>query len=152
MNCAIYARVSTRDKGQDVHNQLVALREFAAKQGWSVCQEESKSAYTCRLGARKALGREAGAASSKGGPLQNTRVAYSGRIMERNRATYRVGTGYVSKGSPCVVCRHGCDLVSKIVHLTTDLLCHGVPEAVCTSVNTVANLFSQVLKIFSSAF
>jgi DNA invertase Pin-like site-specific DNA recombinase len=39
MNCAIYARVSTRDKGQDFTNQLIALREFAAKQGWSVCQE-----------------------------------------------------------------------------------------------------------------
>ena len=36
MNCAIYARVSTRDKGQDFTNQLIALREFAAKQGWHV--------------------------------------------------------------------------------------------------------------------
>jgi predicted site-specific integrase-resolvase len=33
MNCAIYARVSTRDKGQDFTNQLIALREFTAKQG-----------------------------------------------------------------------------------------------------------------------
>lgn len=39
MNCAIYARVSTRDKGQDFTNQLIALREFAAKEGWSICQE-----------------------------------------------------------------------------------------------------------------
>jgi DNA invertase Pin-like site-specific DNA recombinase len=39
MNCAIYARVSTRDKGQDFTNQFVALREFAAKQGWSVAYE-----------------------------------------------------------------------------------------------------------------
>jgi predicted site-specific integrase-resolvase len=31
MNAAIYARVSTRDKGQDFTNQLIALREFAAK-------------------------------------------------------------------------------------------------------------------------
>ena len=36
MNCAIYARVSTRDKGQDFTNQLLALREFAAKQGWNL--------------------------------------------------------------------------------------------------------------------
>src|ERR1700747_1351805 len=39
MNCAIYARVSTRDKGQDFTNQLLALREFAAKQGWSIYRE-----------------------------------------------------------------------------------------------------------------
>jgi len=39
MNCAIYARVSTRDKGQDFKNQLLALREFAAKQGWQVVNE-----------------------------------------------------------------------------------------------------------------
>jgi len=38
MNCALYARVSTKDK-QDFANQLIALREFAAKQGWNVCQE-----------------------------------------------------------------------------------------------------------------
>jgi DNA invertase Pin-like site-specific DNA recombinase len=39
MNCAIYARVSTRDKGQDFTNQLIVLQEFAAKQGWHVCRE-----------------------------------------------------------------------------------------------------------------
>jgi len=39
MNAAIYARVSTRDKGQDFTNQLIALREFAAKQGSIICQE-----------------------------------------------------------------------------------------------------------------
>ena len=39
MNCAIYARTSTRDRGQDFTNQLLALREFAAKQGWHVHQE-----------------------------------------------------------------------------------------------------------------
>ena len=36
MNCAIYARVSTRDRGQDFTNQLLALTEFAAKQGWLI--------------------------------------------------------------------------------------------------------------------
>jgi DNA invertase Pin-like site-specific DNA recombinase len=36
MNCAIYARVSTRDKGQDFTNQLLALREFGSKQGWNL--------------------------------------------------------------------------------------------------------------------
>jgi DNA invertase Pin-like site-specific DNA recombinase len=36
---AIYARVSTKDKGQDTENQLVQLREFAAKQGWEIFRE-----------------------------------------------------------------------------------------------------------------
>jgi DNA invertase Pin-like site-specific DNA recombinase len=39
MNCAIYARVSTRDKGQDFTNQSLALREFASKQGWLIHRE-----------------------------------------------------------------------------------------------------------------
>jgi DNA invertase Pin-like site-specific DNA recombinase len=37
--CAIYTRVSTRDKGQDFTNQLIALREFAARQGWEIVNE-----------------------------------------------------------------------------------------------------------------
>jgi DNA invertase Pin-like site-specific DNA recombinase len=36
---AIYGRVSTRDKGQEVENQLAQLREFAAKQGWTISCE-----------------------------------------------------------------------------------------------------------------
>jgi DNA invertase Pin-like site-specific DNA recombinase len=39
MKIAIYARVSTKDKGQDTENQLVQLREFAAKQGWTIFRE-----------------------------------------------------------------------------------------------------------------
>ncbi len=39
MNCAIYARVSTRDRGQDFKNQLLALREFAMKQSWTIGDE-----------------------------------------------------------------------------------------------------------------
>ena len=39
MNCALYARVSTSDKGQEVENQLAQLREFAARSGWSVVKE-----------------------------------------------------------------------------------------------------------------
>ena len=35
----LYARISTRDKGQDVQNQLSQLREFAANQGWTVVGE-----------------------------------------------------------------------------------------------------------------
>lgn len=36
---AIYSRVSTRDKGQDVENQLRQLREFCAKQGYDIVRE-----------------------------------------------------------------------------------------------------------------
>lgn len=42
MNVAIYARVSTRDKGQDCENQLQELRQFADRkrnEGWQVCGE-----------------------------------------------------------------------------------------------------------------
>ena len=35
----LYARVSTKDKGQDTRNQLSQLREFAAKQGWTIVRE-----------------------------------------------------------------------------------------------------------------
>ena len=33
MRVTIYARVSTRDKGQDLENQVHQLREFAEKHG-----------------------------------------------------------------------------------------------------------------------
>ena len=39
MRCAIYARVSTKDHGQDVDNQLIQLRQFAANQGWQLVHE-----------------------------------------------------------------------------------------------------------------
>jgi DNA invertase Pin-like site-specific DNA recombinase len=39
MKAAIYARVSTKDKGQEVENQLRQLREFAALQGWTISRE-----------------------------------------------------------------------------------------------------------------
>src|SRR5260370_18953439 len=46
---AIYARVSTKDRGQETENQLVQLRGFAASQGWTVFAEfgdhESGSHY-----------------------------------------------------------------------------------------------------------
>lgn len=38
-NVAIYSRVSTKDKGQDVENQLRQLRDFCAKQGWIIVHE-----------------------------------------------------------------------------------------------------------------
>jgi DNA invertase Pin-like site-specific DNA recombinase len=36
MNVAIYARVSTKDKGQEVENQLKQLRGYCRKQGWKI--------------------------------------------------------------------------------------------------------------------
>ena len=39
LRVAIYARVSTDDKGQDPLNQLLQLRQFAAQQGWIVVAE-----------------------------------------------------------------------------------------------------------------
>jgi DNA invertase Pin-like site-specific DNA recombinase len=36
MRTALYARVSTKDKGQDTENQLAQLREFARSQKWTV--------------------------------------------------------------------------------------------------------------------
>jgi DNA invertase Pin-like site-specific DNA recombinase len=39
MKIGLYARVSTKDKGQETENQLVQLREFAAKQGWQITRE-----------------------------------------------------------------------------------------------------------------
>ena len=39
MRVAIYARVSTDDKGQDPRNQLVPMRAFAKQQGWKIAGE-----------------------------------------------------------------------------------------------------------------
>ncbi len=39
VNVTIYARVSTRDKGQDVRNQLEQLRTYCDKQGWHIAKE-----------------------------------------------------------------------------------------------------------------
>jgi DNA invertase Pin-like site-specific DNA recombinase len=39
MNCALYARVSTKGKRQDTENQLAQLRDFCATQGWTVVHE-----------------------------------------------------------------------------------------------------------------
>jgi DNA invertase Pin-like site-specific DNA recombinase len=39
MLMAIYARVSTKDKGQDTQNQIRELREFAESSGWVIASE-----------------------------------------------------------------------------------------------------------------
>jgi DNA invertase Pin-like site-specific DNA recombinase len=47
LRVAIYARVSTDDKGQDPLNQLLQLRAFAEQQGWQIVKE-----YTDQLSAK----------------------------------------------------------------------------------------------------
>ncbi|MCZ2079025.1 MAG: recombinase family protein [Bryobacteraceae bacterium] len=52
IKAAIYARVSTRDRGQDARNQLEQLRQFAQTQNWTIVQtyidqESAKSADRC---------------------------------------------------------------------------------------------------------
>jgi DNA invertase Pin-like site-specific DNA recombinase len=39
MRVVIYARVSTKDKGQDTENQLRELRQFADSSGWTITAE-----------------------------------------------------------------------------------------------------------------
>jgi|ERR1700693_429214 len=39
VRCGLYARVSTKDKGQDTDNQLLQLREYCARQGWQITEE-----------------------------------------------------------------------------------------------------------------
>jgi len=39
MRIALYARVSTRDRGQDTDNQLTQLREFCRKSDWTIVHE-----------------------------------------------------------------------------------------------------------------
>jgi DNA invertase Pin-like site-specific DNA recombinase len=39
MRVALYGRVSTKDKGQDVENQFRQLREFCQRQGWGIVAE-----------------------------------------------------------------------------------------------------------------
>ena len=36
---ALYARVSTKDKGQDTENQLAQLRDFCTRQDWTIVNE-----------------------------------------------------------------------------------------------------------------
>lgn len=39
MKAALYARVSTKDRGQDTENQLQQLRQFAQSMGWNIVAE-----------------------------------------------------------------------------------------------------------------
>ena len=44
MRVALYTRVSSDDKGQDPLNQLLQLRDFALRQGWTVMREYTDEA------------------------------------------------------------------------------------------------------------
>jgi DNA invertase Pin-like site-specific DNA recombinase len=62
MRVAIYGRVSTKDKGQDVENQLLQLRRFVASQpGWTIHQEyiDQKSGRTADRSAFQQLFQDA---------------------------------------------------------------------------------------------
>jgi DNA invertase Pin-like site-specific DNA recombinase len=52
---SIYPRVSTDDNGQDALNQILELREFASRQGWTVVREYADEA-TAILGPATATG------------------------------------------------------------------------------------------------
>jgi DNA invertase Pin-like site-specific DNA recombinase len=55
MKIAIYSRVSTTGKGQDVEVQARELREFAARRGWTVVQEFSDTGVSGAKERRPAL-------------------------------------------------------------------------------------------------
>ena len=57
MRAALYARVSTKDKGQDTENQLIVLREYCTRAGWEVVEEyiDRESAKNGNRGAFKRL-------------------------------------------------------------------------------------------------
>lgn len=57
MKVAIYARVSTKDKGQSVENQVPDLRGYAAARGWAIYKEyvEEESGGTGNRAQFKAL-------------------------------------------------------------------------------------------------
>jgi|SRR5579871_4115076 len=39
MRAAVYGRVSTKDRGQDVENQLIQLRAYCERMGWTIAEE-----------------------------------------------------------------------------------------------------------------
>ena len=61
---ALYARVSTKDKGQDHENQLIQLRAFAKSQHWSIVHEYVDRASGKRSD-REQFGKMFGAASRR---------------------------------------------------------------------------------------
>jgi predicted site-specific integrase-resolvase len=61
LRAALYARVSTRDKGQEVDNQLMELRRFCDAQSWLIVREyrECESGGTAARAELQAMLRDA---------------------------------------------------------------------------------------------
>jgi len=57
MKVAIYARVSTKDKGQETENQLIELRRYASVHDWTIYQEyvDQESGATDKRSGFKAI-------------------------------------------------------------------------------------------------
>ena len=55
MTAAIYARVSTKEKGQDTENQLIQLRDYCRRQGWQYVEYIDQASG--KTGDREALKR-----------------------------------------------------------------------------------------------
>jgi DNA invertase Pin-like site-specific DNA recombinase len=55
MKAAIYARVSTRDKGQDVELQLRELRDYATRRDWTLVEEYVDAGFSGAKDSRPAL-------------------------------------------------------------------------------------------------
>jgi DNA invertase Pin-like site-specific DNA recombinase len=68
MRAALYGRVSTRGKGQDTENQLIQLREYCSRQGWTLVREY--------------IDQESGARSDDRDELQNLLTAASRREFD----------------------------------------------------------------------
>jgi predicted site-specific integrase-resolvase len=49
---ALYARVSTKDKGQDTENQLAQLRDFCGASGFSITPNTSTASAASNLTAK----------------------------------------------------------------------------------------------------
>jgi DNA invertase Pin-like site-specific DNA recombinase len=57
MRTALYARVSTSDKGQDPEMQLRELREYVTRRGWTVADEFVDNGVSGAKDSRPALNR-----------------------------------------------------------------------------------------------
>ena len=53
--CSLYVRVSTSDKGQSTDDQLIELREYAARRQWQVVGEYTDHGVSGALDRRPAL-------------------------------------------------------------------------------------------------
>jgi DNA invertase Pin-like site-specific DNA recombinase len=87
---AIYARVSTKDKGQAVENQLIQLRDYSQRQGWQ-CVEYIDHA-SGKTGDRDAFKEAHFRTTGMAGELMLAISAWIAK-QERLRITDRVNAG-----------------------------------------------------------